>query len=1460
MLDRIIRFSIKNKLIIGVLTIALICWGVWSATKLPIDAVPDITNNQVQIITQSPALAAQEVEQLITFPIELTVATIPDIQEVRSISRFGLSVVTIVFSDNTDIYWARQQVSERLKIATTEIPAGVGIPELGPVSSGLGEIYQYIIRPEKGYEKKYTAMELRSIQDWVIRRQLLGTKGVADVSSFGGELKQYEVAINPDRLRSMNTTIAEIFKALEANNQNTGGAYIDKKPNAWFIRTEGLATSLEDIGEIVVKNTSTGMPVLIKDLATVQYGSAIRYGAMTRGDQGEVVGAVVLMLKGENSNEVIRNVKEKISLIEKTLPQGIVIEAYLDRTTLVNQAIHTVSKNLIEGALIVIFVLVLLLGNVRAGLIVATMIPLCMLFAISMMNLLGVSGNLMSLGAVDFGLIVDGAVIIVEATLHHIVSKKYTHRLTQEDMDAEVYSAASKIRSSAAFGEIIILIVYLPILALVGIEGKMFKPMAQTVSFAIIGAFILSLTYVPMMSALFLSKKMEHKKNISDKIMAFFQLLYSKVIHKVLDRKILTLGITLILFIGSTILFYRMGGEFIPTLDEGDFAVETRVLTGSSMSKTVEASLKAGKILKNEFPEVIDVVGKIGTSEIPTDPMPVEACDLIITLKEKEEWTSASSREELANKMQAALESKMPGVTFGFQQPIQMRFNELMTGARQDVALKIYGEDLEQLTRYANEIGTMIEPIRGVKDLYIEEVTGLPQIIVRYNRDQIARYGLNIEQINNVVRTAFAGEKAGMIYEGERRYDLVVRLDSLSRKQIEDIRDLYIATYEGIQVPLRQVADIDFKNGPNQIQRDDTKRRIIVAFNTRGRDVESIVNEIKEKIDSKVHFKTGYHVTYGGQFKNLIEAKGRLLIAVPIALILIFILLYFTFSSVKQSLLIFTAIPLSAIGGIVALVVRDMPFSISAGVGFIALFGVAVLNGIVLIGEFNRLKKEGMTDVYQIVLNGTAVRLRPVLMTALVASLGFLPMALSHGAGAEVQKPLATVVIGGLVSATLLTLLVLPILYIFIENGLSFRIKRQPYMLLLLVLTILFVGRNECVAQNEITPPLVVTLDEAISIAKQNNGIIKVADYTIEYHNKIKGTATEFGKTSATFMYGQYNSFYNDNNLTLSQSLPFPTVMHTQSQYYKEAIKSAELNKHVSENELVYQVKQAYYLLEYTKSLRELFEQQDSIYTAFYKAADARFRTGESNMLEKATAESQVYEIRLLMNQNENDIRIYQSKLKTLLNTSEEITTVSSDPVVSNLILSDDSMAIANNPALAYMKQQITLSNASIRVEKNKLLPDITLGYFNQSLNSTINYRDGSIADPSTRFQGIMAGIAIPIWVKPQMDRVKANEAMANATKANSDLYEKNLERQYAQAYQEYLKYQTSIEYYKQNALPTAIIISENAWKNYRSGNIGYMELSQGLNRSLSIQLNYLHTLSLYNQSVITIEYLVGNN
>lgn len=1036
MLDKIIRFSIRNKLIVGILTLALVVWGIFSLTRLPVDAVPDITNNQVQVITLSPSLAAQEVERLITFPIEQTMAVIPELKEVRSISRFGLSVVTVVFHDDVDIYWVRQQVNEKLGEAKSSIPPGIGTPEMSPISSGLGEIYQYVVHPAKGYEKKYDARELRTIQDWYVRRQLLGTPGIAEVNSFGGLLKQYEVALNPDKLRSYNLSISDVFTALQKNNENTGGAYIDKKPNAYFIRSEGLIGSTADIERIVVKNIPNGLPVLMRDISTVQIGSANRYGALTRNADGEAVGGIVMMLKGKNANEVVKAVKERVEQIRKTLPEGVVIEPFLDRSDFVGRAIGTVEKNLIEGALIVIFVLVLFLGNLRAGLIVASVIPLAMLFAIAMMQLFGVSGNLMSLGAIDFGLIVDGAVIIVEATLHHLVSRvqgKGSIKLTREEMDEEVYTSAIRIRSSAAFGEIIILIVYLPILALVGIEGKMFRPMAQTVSFAILGAFILSLTYVPMMSALFLNRRISDKPTIADRIMSFFHRVYDPVIRRALTRKGIVTSIAVALFGVALVMFGRMGGEFIPTLEEGDFAVETRLLTGSSLSETIDKVGKASDILMKKFPEVKEVIGKIGAAEIPTDPMPMEACDLTILLKPKKEWTSASSREELANKMQEALEA-LPGVSFGFSQPIQLRFNELISGVRQDVGIKIFGEDLPTLASLAQKIGGIVSRTDGARDLYVEQIGGLQQIVVSINRDRIAQYGLDIATVNEAINTAFAGQSAGLVYEGEKRFDLVVRLDQQSRRDIRDVQGLYITTPSGNQVPLQQLATVEMATGPNQVQREDAKRRIIVGFNVRGRDIASVVKDIEAAIGKEVKLPTGYFIRYGGQFENLREANARLAIAVPIALLLIFALLYFTFSSVKQSLLIFTAIPMAAIGGVFALLLRGMPFSISAGVGFIALFGVAVLNGIVLIGEFNRLKKDGLTDLQEIVLQGTATRLRPVLMTAMVASLGFLPMALATSAGAEVQRPLATVVIGGLITSTLLTLLVLPCLYIYSEK------------------------------------------------------------------------------------------------------------------------------------------------------------------------------------------------------------------------------------------------------------------------------------------------------------------------------------------------------------------------------------------------------------------------------------------
>lgn len=1033
MLDKIIQFSIRNKFVILLFTLALIAWGSYSLKKLPLDALPDVTNNQVQIITTSPTLASQEVEQLITYPLERAVKTVPKVIELRSISRFGLSVVTVVFEDDVDIYWAREQIFQRLKQAEENIPDYVNSPELAPISTGLGEIYQYDVYAKKGYENKYSAIELRTIQDWIIIPQLQGIKGVAEVTSWGGKLKQFEIAVNPNMLNSLGVTITEIFEALEKNNQNTGGAYIEKDQYTYFIRGVGMAKGIKDLENVVVKNRN-GSPVLVRNVAQVREGIALRYGASTKDGKGEIVSGMVLMLKGENSSAVVNRVHEKMEQINKSLPEGVVAEAFIDRGKLVDNSISTVAKNLLEGALIVIFVLILFLGNLRAGLIVASVIPLAMLFAVILMNAFGVSGNLMSLGAIDFGIIVDGAVIIVEATMHHLQKFKIKKELTQEEMDIEVYNSASKIRNSAAFGEIIILIVYLPILALIGTEGKMFKPMAMTVGFAIIGAFILSLTYIPMMSALFLSKKTEHKENLSDRMMAWLESLYTPLLKKALEFKKVVLSVAVGLFAFAFIVFQNMGGEFIPTIEEGDLAINATIMTGSSLTQMVETATKYEQILKAKFPEIKTIVTKIGSGEIPTDPMPIESGDLIIVLKDKKEWRSKYRNwEEIANAMKKEMEI-IPGANIEISQPIQMRFNELMTGSRSDIAIKIFGDDLEILDAKAAELISKIKGIDGIGDLKADKVTGLPQITIKYDYDKIALYGLNISDINQIIRSSFAGEVAGKIYDESKRFDVVVRMDENNRGDITDVSNLFIPLPSGQQVPLSQVASVEYEQGPVQVIREDGKRRITVGLNVRGRDIKSVVEEIQAKLDKSFKLPVGYYVTYGGQFENLIEASKRLSLALPIALGLILVLLYFTFKSAKQALLIFSAIPLSAIGGVFALSLRGMPFSISAGIGFIALFGIAVLNGIVLISYFNQLKTEGISDPFQRILIGTKTRLRPVLMTAAVASLGFLPMALSTSGGAEVQKPLATVVIGGLISATLLTLIVLPILYLLLEK------------------------------------------------------------------------------------------------------------------------------------------------------------------------------------------------------------------------------------------------------------------------------------------------------------------------------------------------------------------------------------------------------------------------------------------
>lgn len=1444
MLTKIIEFSVRNKLIVGLMVIALVVLGVYQTTKLPIDAVPDITNNQVQVITVAPSFGANDIERLVTFPVEQSVSNIGGTTQIRSFSRFGLSLVTIVFEDDVDIYWARQQVAERLQQVQSQIPKGIGAPELGPISTGLGEIYQYVVRPEKGYEKQFSLTELRTIQDWIVRRQLLSVKGVAEVSSFGGKLKQFEIAVNSDKLSAHGITINDVFDALEANNQNTGGAYIEKGPTVLYIRSEGLIGTLDDIKNIAIPSKDSNTPLFIRDIAEVKTGFATRYGALTYNDDGEVAGAVVMMLKGANSNHVIKNVKERIAEIQKTLPKGVVIEPFLDRTKMVNNAIGTVETNLLEGALIVVLVLVLFLGNLRAGLLVASVIPLSMLFAICMMNLFGVSGNLMSLGALDFGLIIDGGVIIVESVMHHLSHnakyKKMTN-LSKKEMDNTVIGSASTMMNSAVFGQVIILIVYLPILSLQGIEGKMFKPMAQTVAFALLGAFLMSLTYIPMMSAYVLSRKVNHKPNFSDRIMAKVEASFQKLQVRILKQPKFVLLSVLALFIAAIFTLSRMGGEFIPSLEEGDFAVETRVLTGSNLTTTIESSQKAAHILKTRFPEVEKVVTKIGSGEVPTDPMPMDASDMIVVLKDKKEWTSAETFPELSEKMSKALED-VPGITTGFQYPVQMRFNELMTGARQDVVIKVFGENLDSLAATASKIGKIINTVDGAQNLYVEPVTGMPQVIIQYNRPMIAQHGLSIAAVNRVVNTAFAGQTAGLLYEGEKHFDMVVRLKSDNRKNLKDIQQLLIPTASGAQIPLSQLATVEIKDGPNQIQRENAQRRIIVGFNVKDRDVQSIVQELQQKVENQVKLPVGYSITYGGSFENLNQAKDRLMIAVPVSLLLIFILLYFAFNSVKESLLIYTAIPLSAIGGIFFLALRGMPFSISAGVGFIALFGVSVLNGIVLIAEFNRLKKSGMTNITRVVVDGTRKRLRPVLMTAFVASLGFLPMALSNGAGAEVQRPLATVVIGGLLVATFLTLFVLPLLFIQFEKGIpmiNFR-KKIPAIIILMMVTGLSAN-----AQTKIS------LNDAITTALENNHKLKSEKLRSDYAKAMIKTAPDLPQANLTADYGQINSVYNDTKFGISQSFALPTLYSRQKQLYSEEWKQSVLSVSLQEFELKKAVTQAFYALVYLQQKEQLLQKADTLYSNFYAKSELRLRKGESNVLEKVTAENQKSEVMIRLKQLRQEMALTSLQFQLLLNTEKQLV-----PDTTELIMpiTEAKGDISQNPYLLQIQQQKQIAEQQTKVERAKLLPSLLLGYNNTSFKGV--GPDGIDYTTNTRFHSVQAGISLPVFTFGQRARVQTSKIAEKVAEQEFQTTQAALQTERGKLLAAYQSNLEIVSYYQTTGLKNADTILKTAQLQFVNGEINYLDFVMLVNQAISVQNNYADAVWALNESIVKINYL----
>jgi len=1440
MLSKIIQFSIKNKLIILLGVLALILGGVYSISKLPIDAVPDITNNQVLIITSVPSAGAPDVEQLITVPIEQATRNIPGMIEQRSFSRFGLSLVTLVFNDEIDIYWARQQVSERLVNVKSQMPEGMGIPELGPLTTGLGEIYQYVLRTKKGYEGKFSLMELRTMQDWIVRKQLLGTAGVADVSSFGGAVKQYEVSVNPELLKQYDLSVNDIYTALNDNNQNAGGAYIEHGPNVLFIRTEGMVDSLGQIGSIPVKTLSNGMPLLISDIAEIKFGEATKFGATTFNADGEVAGAVVMMLKGENSNQVIADIKAKIATIQETLPEGVAIEPFLDRTKMVDNAIGTVSKNLLEGALIVIFILILFLGNLRAGLVVASVIPLAMLFAFILMHLFGVSGNLMSLGALDFGLLVDGAVIIVEAVLHQLYhsSKKGQHnQLDKTEMNTIVGQVSNKMMGAAAFGQIIILIVYLPILSLTGIEGKMFKPMAQTVSFALIGAFILSITYVPMMSAWVLNRNRVQKETMTDKLMQNLEAFYEPLLMKALKMPKQIIGLTIALFIGAIFLLTTLGGEFIPKLEEGDFAVETRVLSGGSINTTLDATQKASKLLIDRFPEIEKIVTKIGSGEIPTDPMTMDASDLMIILKDKKDWVSANTFDELADTMGKVM-SQVPGITSGFQYPVQMRFNELMTGSRQDVSCKIFGENLDSLSKYAALMGNIINQVDGAKDLYTETVTGISQVVVHFNRTAIARYGANIKEVNQVIQSAYAGGVAGKVFEGDRRFDLVVRLNSIQKKDWQQIKNLMVTVGNGKQVPLYELAEVKMEEGPYQIQREDAARRIVVGFNVRGKDVKTVVNEVQEKVKKSIQFPPGYYVVYGGQFENLEHAVSRLQIAVPVALLLILVMLFFAFNNLKHCLLIFSAIPFSAIGGVLALWLRGMPFSISAGVGFIALFGVAVLNGIVLLTEMNKLAMEPNRTIVDIITTATKTRLRPILITAAVASLGFIPMALSSGAGAEVQKPLATVVIGGLLSATLLTLFVLPIFYQLFEK------KRLGQTTIAILFCI--IGLNATVLQAQqltVKKPLVKVVEQAILVSPT----LKTTEAQGAYYQALSKSSFDPAKLAFRGELGNVNSSLNDSKYAVEQVFDLPKVYQAQKNLNLSISQNYSYQTVLDQKMIQHAVEQLYIQLQFQVAKGILLSQLDSIYAKQLAAVDARFKAGQDNGLEQLNMQNWVSLHKQFMIKNQNEQLGLQKQFVILLQDPSLLIPAESLIFEPKLL---DTVIDAGHPMNLFWKQKLQSAIAETNVAKSKILPQVAVGYTNQSFRMNPNDQN--------RYNSVNLGLNVPLFRSGLKQKVKASQANETVMMHEKEKALLDLNMQIQKAWSNYQETMDLYQHIQKGLIPNANKMANMANLSFKEGQISYIEWSNAMSQVQQIQMQAIESLALFNLNQSTLYYLLS--
>ena len=1437
MLNTIVRFSIQKKLFVALTTLFLFLGGLYAMFTLPIDAVPDITNNQVQIVTVSPTLAPQEVEQLITMPVEISMSNIMNVEEIRSVSRFGLSLVTVVFKENVPTLQARQLVNEQIQAVAGEIPSELGTPELMPITTGLGEIYQYVLRVDEKYKDKYDAMELRTIQDWIVKRQLSGIPGIVEINSFGGNLKQYEIAIDPDALSALQITIGDVFEALSKNNQNTGASYIEKVGKAYYIRSEGMIEKMKDIEKIVVTNRG-GMPVHISDIGKVGFGSAKRFGAMTIDGEGECVGGIAMMLKGANANVVTKTLEQRVAKVQKILPEGVTIEPYLNRSELVNRNISTVIFNLIEGALIVFLVLIIFLGDIRSGLIVASVIPLAMLFAFIMMRIFGVSANLMSLGAIDFGIVVDGSIVILEGILAHIYGKRLAGKtLTAEEMSKEVEAGAVKVVKSSTFAVLIILIVFFPILTLTGIEGKYFTPMAQTLVFCIIGALLLSLTYVPMMATLFLKRKVELKPTFADRFFGWLTGVYDRLLGACMRRVWVTLASAFALLAASLMLFTRLGAEFIPTLDEGDFAMQMTLPAGSSLTRSIDISLDAERVLKQKFPEVKHVVAKIGTAEVPTDPMSVEDADVMIVMKPFKEWTSASSRAEMVEKMKEALE-EVQGAEFNFSQPIQLRFNELMTGAKADIAIKLYGEDMEELYARAKEAAKYVAKVPGASDVIVEQAMGLPQLVVKYDRTKISRYGINIEELNDIIRTAYAGEAAGVVFENERRFDLVVRLDDEKVKDL-DLNRLYVRTCDGLQVPVSEVATIDLVDGPLQINRDATKRRIVIGVNVRNADIQQVVSQISDILDKNIKLKPGYYFEYGGQFENLQNAIRTLMIVIPIALMLILLLLFFAFRSITYSLVVFSTVPLSLIGGILALWLRGLPFSISAGVGFIALFGVAVLNGILMINHFNDMKKQSKYEMCtnQIIRRGCKHLLRPVFLTGLVASLGFVPMAVATSAGAEVQRPLATVVIGGLIVSTVLTLLIIPAFYRLV-NGLPAalrRFKKRPNggkIAMVIVLALMPLGTLAQQAQK-------ITLDEAIDMALAGSPRLQAVDSDIARIRAAKGESWELAPTQVTYSWGQLNGeFKHDNELSVEQSLGSLLTPFYKNSLVSVQVASSERYRDLVTKEIVAEVKRAWTDYQHAVSVLELSQMQDSLGNRLRKSGEVRLLQGDIDQLEYRMMATMASEAHTKVLQATDDVRLAAKRFAWACFSSDAV-----EPADSRLaMMSLPESYNLSQAHIGYFDSQVEVKRKAVDVERSRFFPELSVGYSRQKI------------EPLSGLNSWSVGVAVPIVFFPQKSKVKQARAEATIARWDAEDNRLKLRNRVEELRLRIERQQRTIDYYTGDALKQADELQRNAMMLYKESETGIVELLHSITTANEIRKSYVDAVHEYNVMLLELE------